>query len=148
MDLTTASAFESYSNRFDPHEEVDDDYPAKTFHPASNQHVLLRRRRARNKRRGAFDTVRLCLRILTLLLDLSILSVLIHGVNTWEKRSNTVDRNEDGWGTQRASVNMFSTWLMLAIAVFASLVQIVAIATHLSLVSSRKDFSKPILTSG
>lgn len=148
MDLSTSSAFESYSNRLDPHDEVEDDYPVKTFHPASDQHVLLRRRHARNKRRGAFDTVRLCLRILILLLDLSILSVLIHGVNTWEKQSNSVDRNKDGWAAQWASVNMFSTWLMLAIAVFASFVQIIAIATHLSFVSSQKDYSKPILTSG
>ncbi|CVL12205.1 hypothetical protein FPRO06_03474 [Fusarium proliferatum] len=139
MDLSTSSAFESYSNRLDPHDEVEDDYPVKTFHPASDQHVLLRRRHARNKRRGAFDTVRLCLRTLILLLDLSILSVLIHGINTWEKTSNSVDRNKDGWAAQWASVNMFSTWLMLAIAVFASFVQIIAIATHLSFPQSLRD---------
>ncbi|KAF5689034.1 hypothetical protein FDENT_4536 [Fusarium denticulatum] len=135
MDLGVPSTYESYSNRLDPHDEVDDDYAAKEFHSASDQHVLLRRRRARNKRRGAFDTVRLCLRIFILLLDLSILSVLIHGVNVWGKTYNSVDTNEDGW----RSVNMFSTWLMLAIAVFASFVQIIAIATHLSLPQSLRD---------
>ncbi|KAF5249648.1 hypothetical protein FANTH_4956 [Fusarium anthophilum] len=139
MDLGVPSAYESYSNRLDPHDEVDDDYAAKEFQSVSDQHVLLRRRHARNKRRGAFDTVRLCLRILILLLDLSILSLLIHGVNIREKTYNSVDRNEDGWGTQRASVNMFSTWLMLAIAVFASFVQMIALATHLSLPQSLRD---------
>ncbi|KAF5550141.1 hypothetical protein FPHYL_9463 [Fusarium phyllophilum] len=133
MDLSVPSAYGSYSNRHDPHDEVDEVYAEKEFHPASDQHVLLRRRHARNKRRGAFDTVRLCLRILILLLDLSILSLLIHGVNTWD---NSVDRNKDGWKTQ---VNMFSTWLMLAIAVFASFVQVIAIATHLSLPPSLRD---------
>ncbi|KAF5675882.1 hypothetical protein FCIRC_7255 [Fusarium circinatum] len=139
MDLGVPSAYESYSNRLDPHDEVDEDYAAKAFLAVSDQHVLLRRRRARNKRRGAFDTVRLCLRILILLVDLSILSLLIHGANTWEITYNSVDRNEDGRGTQRASVNMFSTWLMLAIAVFASFVQIIALATHLSLPQSLRD---------
>ncbi|KAF5962432.1 hypothetical protein FBULB1_14178 [Fusarium bulbicola] len=139
MDLGVPSAYESYSNRLDPHDEVDDDYAAKEFLAVSDQHVLLRRRRARNKRRGAFDTVRLCLRILILLLDLSILSLLIHGVNTWDITYNSVDRNEDGRGTQRALVNMFSTWLMLAIAVFASFVQMIALATHLSLPQSLRD---------
>ncbi|KAF5628104.1 uncharacterized protein FTJAE_8979 [Fusarium tjaetaba] len=132
MDLSVPPAYESYSNRLDPHDEVDDDLTVKSYHPVSDQHVLLRRRRARNKRRGAFDTVRLCLRILILLLDLSILSLLIHGVNVWDKSGN---RNEDGW----RAVNMFSTWLMLAIAVFASFVQIIAIATHLSLPQSLRD---------
>ncbi|KAF5723303.1 hypothetical protein FMUND_1937 [Fusarium mundagurra] len=132
MDLGVPSAYESYSNRLDPHDEVEDCYDAKEFHPVSDQHVLLRRRRARNKRRGAFDTVRLCLRILILLLDLSILSILIHGVNTWDK---SVDRNEDDW----RAVNMFSAWLMLAMAVFASLVQVIAIATRLSLPQSLRD---------
>ncbi|RBR16400.1 hypothetical protein FVER53590_27536 [Fusarium verticillioides] len=132
MDLSVPPAYESYSNRLDPHDEVDDDYGTKTFHPVSDQHVLLRRRRARNKRRGAFDTVRLCLRILILLLDLSILSLLIHGVNVWDKSGS---RNEDGW----RAVNMFSTWLMLAIAVFASFIQVIAIAAHLSLPQSLRD---------
>ncbi|KAF5625029.1 hypothetical protein F52700_9404 [Fusarium sp. NRRL 52700] len=137
MDLGVPSAYESYSNRLDPYADIEDDYPTKSFHHVSDQHVLLRRRRARNKRRGAFDTGRLCLRILILLLDLSILSLLIHGVNTWEKTYDSVDRNEDedGW----RMVNMFSTWLMLAIAVFASFVQIIAIATRLSLPQSLRD---------
>jgi hypothetical protein len=130
------SGYESYSNRLDPHSEVDDSYAAKAFRPVSDQQILLRRRHTRNKRRGTFDTVRLCLRVFILLLDLSILSLLIHGVNIWETTHNSVDRNEDGWTrTQWPSVKMVSTWLMLAIAAFASFIQMVAIATHLSFVS-------------
>lgn len=137
MDLSVPSGYESYSYRLDPHDEVDDSYAAKAFHPVSDQQVLLRRRHARNKGRRTFDTIRLCLRVLILLLDLSILSLLIHGVNVWETSHNSVDRNEDGWmRTRWASVKMLSTWLMLAIAAFASFVQMVAIATHLSFVSS------------
>ncbi|KAF4943496.1 hypothetical protein FGADI_13372 [Fusarium gaditjirri] len=138
MDLGVPSDYESYSNRLDPHDEVDDIYAAKAFYLASDQHVLLRRRHARNKRRNTFDTVRLFLRIFILLLNLSILSLLVYGVNTWETHKS-VDRNEDGWTPQWASVNMLSTWLMLGTAVFASFVQMVAIATHLSFPRSMRD---------
>lgn len=145
MDLSVPSGYESYSYRLDPHDEVDDGYVAKAFRPVSDQQVLLRRRHVRNKRRETFDAVRLCLRIFILLLDLSILSLLIHGVNIWETTYTSVDRNEDGWTrTQWASVKMLSTWLMLVIAAFASFIQMVAIATHLSFVSLLKDYLKPI----
>uniref|UniRef100_A0A0C4DJK7 MARVEL domain-containing protein n=1 Tax=Fusarium oxysporum (strain Fo5176) TaxID=660025 RepID=A0A0C4DJK7_FUSOF len=134
------SGYESYSYRLDPHDEVDDGYAAKAFRPVSDQQVLLRRRHVRNKRRETFDAVRLCLRIFILLLDLSILSLLIHGVNIWETTYTSVDRNEDGWTrTQWASVKMLSTWLMLVIAAFASFIQMVAIATHLSFPQSLRD---------
>ncbi|KAF4418830.1 hypothetical protein F53441_14455 [Fusarium austroafricanum] len=140
MDLSVPSGYESYSNRLDPHDEVNDSYAAKAFRPVSDQQVLLRRRHARNKRRDTFDTVRLCLRIFILLLDLSILSLLVHGVNVWETTHNSVDRNEHGrTRTRRVSVKMLSTWLMLAIAAFASFVQMVAIATHLSFPQSLRD---------
>ncbi|EWZ00081.1 hypothetical protein FOYG_03991 [Fusarium oxysporum NRRL 32931] len=140
MDLSVPSGYESYSYRLDPHDEVDDGYAAKAFRPVSDQQVLLRRRHVRNKRRETFDAVRLCLRIFILLLDLSILSLLIHGVNIWETTYTSVDRNEDGWTrTQWASVKMLSTWLMLVIAAFASFIQMVAIATHLSFPQSLRD---------
>ncbi|KAK2692969.1 hypothetical protein V3481_005959 [Fusarium oxysporum f. sp. vasinfectum] len=140
MDLSIPSGYESYSYRLDPHDEVDDGYAAKAFRPVSDQQVLLRRRHVRNKRRETFDAVRLCLRIFILLLDLSILSLLIHGVNIWETTYTSVDRNEDGWTrTQWASVKMLSTWLMLVIAAFASFIQMVAIATHLSFPQSLRD---------
>lgn len=137
MDLSVPSSYESYSNRLDPYNEVDDSYAAKAFHPASDQQVLLRRRHTRYKHQGTFNTARLCLRIFILLLDLSILSLLIHGVNVWVTMHDSVDRNEDGWTRARwASVKMLPTWLMLASVSFASFVQMVAIATHLSFVSS------------
>ena len=136
MDVGVPFNYDSYSNRFDPHEEVDDSYAEKAFCPDSDQTVLLRRRHIRNKRRGAFDTARLCLRVLILLLDLSILGLTIHGLNVWDRKPESVDRNGDGWmRTQWSSVKMVPTWLMLAIATFASFVQTVAIATHFTLVS-------------
>lgn len=147
MDLSVPSSYESYSNRPDPYYEVDDTYAAKAFHPVSDQQVLLRRRHPRNKRRGTFNTVRLCLRIFILLLDLSILSLLIHGVNIWVTMHDSVAGNEDVW---RASVKMLPTWLMLASVSFASFVQMVAIATHLSFVSLQREYlksTKSILTS-
>ncbi|KAG5655680.1 hypothetical protein KAF25_009179, partial [Fusarium avenaceum] len=140
MDLSVPSSYESYSNRPDPYCEVDDSYAAKAFHPVSEQQVLLRRRHTGNKRRGTFNTVRLCLRIFILLLDLSILSLLIHGVNTWVTTYDSVDRKEDSWTrTQLSSVKMLPTWLMLASVSFASFVQMVAIATHLSFPQSMRD---------
>ncbi|KAH7239422.1 hypothetical protein BKA59DRAFT_444094 [Fusarium tricinctum] len=140
MDLSVPSGYESYSNRLDPYDEVYESYAAKAFRPVSDQQVLLRRRYARNESWGTFDTVRLCLRVFILLLDLSILSLLIHGVNIWDITYHSVDRNEDGLTrTQWASVKMLSTWLMLAIAAFASFVQMVAIATYLSFPQSLRD---------
>ncbi|KAM5528200.1 hypothetical protein FOXYSP1_19469 [Fusarium oxysporum f. sp. phaseoli] len=135
MGLSVPSGYESYSYRLGTHNKVNDSYAAKAFRPVSDQQVLLRRRHAGNKRRGTFDTVRLCLRIFILLLDLSILSSLVQGV-----KDNSVDRNKDGWTRTRwASVKMLSTWLVLAIAAFASFVQMIAIATHLSFPQSLRD---------
>ena len=136
MDVGVPFSYDSYSNRFDPHDEVDDSYAEKAFWPDSDQTVLLRRRYVRNKRRGAFDTARLCFRVLILLLDLSILGLTIHGLNVWDRKPESVDRNGDDWTrTQWSSVKMVPTWLMLAIAILASFVQTVAIATHFTLVS-------------
>ncbi|CAG7556373.1 unnamed protein product [Fusarium equiseti] len=140
MDLDAPFGYESYSNRFDPHYEVDDSYAEKAFYPDSDQTVLLRRRHLRNKRRGKFDTARLCLRVLILLLDLSILGLLIHGLSVWEREHESVNRKGDDWTrTQWSSVKMLSAWLMLAIAIFASLVQTAAIATRLILPQSLRD---------
>ncbi|KAF4956715.1 hypothetical protein FSARC_11483 [Fusarium sarcochroum] len=143
MDLSTPSGYDSYSNRLDPHDEADDGYVEKAPRPDSDQQALLKQRRAPQSKKGsAFDVIRLSLRVLILLLDLSILSLLVHGVNVWKTTHNSVDRNEDGWvRTRWASIKMLSTWLMLAIAAFASFVQMVALATRLSFFRSLRDGS-------
>ena len=145
MDLSTPSGYESYSSRLDPHDEADDGYVVKSSRPVNDEQALLKQRRApQNKRVGAFDVIRLSLRVLILLLDLSILSLLVHGVHVWKTTHNSVDRNEDGWvRTRWASIKMLSTWLMLAIAAFSSFVQMAALVTRLSFVSSEKDYPQP-----
>lgn len=141
MDLSIPSGYESYSNRLDPHDEVDDGHVEKTPHPISDEQALLKQRRPPPKKiGGALDTIRLALRVLVLIVTLSILSLTAHGVNVWKITHNSVDRNEDGWvRTRWPSIKMLSTWLMLASAVFASLVQLLALVTRLSFVSSCKD---------
>ncbi|KAJ4250188.1 hypothetical protein NW762_012003 [Fusarium torreyae] len=141
MDLSTPSGYESYSSRLDPHDEVDDGYVVKSSRPVHDEQALLKQRRApQNKSVGAFDVIRLSLRVLILLLDLSILSLLVHGVHVWKTTHNSVDRNEDGWvRTRWASIKMLSTWLMLAIAAFASFVQVAALVTRLSFFRSLRD---------
>ncbi|KAF5596670.1 hypothetical protein FPANT_4264 [Fusarium pseudoanthophilum] len=141
MDLSAPSGYESYSNRLDPHDEFDNGYVEKSPRPVSDTQQLLKQRRApQTKGASIFDTTRLALRVLILLLDLSILSLLIHGVTVWKTTHNSVDRNEDGWvRTRWASIKMLSTWLMLAIAAFASFVQIIALATRLSFFRSMRD---------
>ncbi|KAH6954254.1 hypothetical protein DER45DRAFT_570115 [Fusarium avenaceum] len=143
MDLSIPSGYDSYSNRLDPHDEVDDGHVEKGPRPSSDEQALLKQRSPpRNKSGGTFDTIRLALRVLILLLNLSILSLLVHGVNVWKTTHNSVDRNEDGWvRTRWASIKMLSTWLMLAIAAFASFVQIVALATRLSFFRSLRNGS-------
>jgi hypothetical protein len=137
MDLSAPSGYESYSNRLDPHDEFDNGYVEKSPRPVSDTQRLLKQRRApQTKGASIFDTTRLALRVLILLIDLSILSLLVHGVTVWKTTHNSVDRNEDGWvRTRWASIKMLSTWLMLAIAAFASFIQIVALVTRLSFVS-------------
>ncbi|KAI6749389.1 hypothetical protein HG530_015228 [Fusarium avenaceum] len=143
MDLSIPSGYDSYSNRLDPHDEVDDGHVGKGPRLSSDERTLLKQRSApQNKSGGTFDTIRLALRVLILLLDLSILSLLVHGVNVWKTTHNSVDRNEDGWvRTRWASIKMLSTWLMLAIAAFASFVQIVALVTRLSFFRSLRNGS-------
>ncbi|KAF9769982.1 hypothetical protein IL306_012518, partial [Fusarium sp. DS 682] len=98
MDLSIPSGYESYSNRLDPHDEADDGYTGKTLRPVSDEHALLKKRHApQNKSGSVFDVIRLGLRVFILLFDLSILSLLVHGVNVWKTTHNSVDRNEDGW---------------------------------------------------
>ncbi|KAF4334221.1 hypothetical protein FBEOM_11964 [Fusarium beomiforme] len=141
MDLSVPSGYESYSNRLDPHDEADDSYAGKPVRPVSDQQALLKKRYApQSKSGGIFDAIRLGLRVFILLLDLSILSLLVRGVNVWKTTHTSVDRNEDGWvRTRWASVKMLSTWLMLAIAAFASFVQLVALATRLSFFRLMRD---------
>ncbi|KAF5969318.1 hypothetical protein FBULB1_10300 [Fusarium bulbicola] len=141
MDLSTPSGYESYSNRLDPHDELDNGYVEKSPRPVSDTQRLLKQRRApQTKGAIVFDTTRLALRVLILLLDLSILSLLAHGVSVWKTTHNSVDRNEDGWvRTRWASIKMLSTWLMLVIAAFASFIQMVALATRLSFFRSMRD---------
>ncbi|KAG9494867.1 hypothetical protein J7337_013096 [Fusarium musae] len=141
MDLSAPSGYESYSNRLDPHDEFDNEYVEKSPRPVSDTQRLLKQRRApQTKGASIYDTTRLALRVLILLIDLSILSLLIHGVTVWKTTHNSVDRNEDGWvRTRWASIKMLSTWLMLAIAAFASFIQIVALATRLSFFRSMRD---------
>ncbi|KAF5026821.1 hypothetical protein F66182_1105 [Fusarium sp. NRRL 66182] len=143
MDLSTPSGYESYSNRLDPHDEADDGYVEKAPRLVSDEQALLKQRRApQNKSGSVFDAIRLALRVLILLLDLSVLSLVVHGVNVWKTTHNSVDRNEDGWvRTRWASVKMLSTWLMLAIAAFAAFVQLVALATRLSFFHSMRNGS-------
>jgi hypothetical protein len=144
MDLSIPSGYESYSNRLDPHDEADDGYVEKATRPSSDERALLKQRRAPPKvKGGALDTIRLALRVLILLVNLSILSLLAHGVNVWKTTHNSIDRNEDGWvRTRWPSIKMLSTWLMLAIAVFASVVQLIALVTRFGFVSTPKA-SKP-----
>ncbi|KAF5687011.1 hypothetical protein FDENT_5566 [Fusarium denticulatum] len=141
MDLSAPSGYESYSNRLDPHDDFDNGYVEKSPRPVSDTQRLLKQRRApQTKGASIFDTTRLALRVLILLLDLSIMSLLIHGVNVWKTTHNSLDRNEDGWvRTRWASIKMLSTWLMLAIAAVASFIQIVALATRLSFFRSMRD---------
>ncbi|RFN54323.1 hypothetical protein FIE12Z_1449 [Fusarium flagelliforme] len=49
MDLGAPFGYESYSNRLDPHDEVEDSYAEKAFCPDSDQTVLLRRRHKRRR---------------------------------------------------------------------------------------------------
>ncbi|KAG5765130.1 hypothetical protein H9Q72_006791 [Fusarium xylarioides] len=80
MDLSAPSGYESYSNRLDPHDEFDNGYVEKSPRPVSDTQQLLKQRRApQTKGASIFDTTRLALRVLILLLDLSILSLLVHG---------------------------------------------------------------------
>ncbi|KAF5716538.1 hypothetical protein FGLOB1_2538 [Fusarium globosum] len=141
MDLSAPSGYESYSNRLDPHDEFDNGYVEKSPRPVSDTQRLLKQRRApQTKSASIFDTTRLALRVLILLLDLSILSLLAHGVSVWKTTHNSVDRNEDGWvRTRWASIKMLSTWLMLAIAAFASFVHMVALVTRLAFFRSMRD---------
>ncbi|KAF4986253.1 hypothetical protein FDECE_16046 [Fusarium decemcellulare] len=135
MDLSMPSGYESsYSNRLDPHDEADDGFPEKARRPVSDEQTLLKRRRAPPKKSGGvFDTVRLGLRALIFLLDLSILALLAHGVGIWQKTHNSLDRNEDGWvRTRWPTIQMLSTWIMLGVAAFASFVQFVALVTRLA----------------
>ncbi|KAM0206208.1 hypothetical protein ACHAQI_008507 [Fusarium lateritium] len=143
MDLSTPSGYEPYSNRLDPHDEADDGFVEKAPPPVSDEQGLLKQRRApQTKSAGTFDSIRLALRTLILLLDLSILGLMVHGVVVWQTTHNSVDRNEDGWvRTRWASIKMLSTWLMLAIGAFASFVQLVALATRLSFFRSMRDGS-------
>ena len=133
MDLSVPSGYESYSNRLDPHDEVEEE---KTPRHVSDEQALLKQRRAPPKAAGSLDTVRLSLRVLILLVNLSILSLLAHAVNVWKTTHNSVDRDENGWmRTRWATIDMLSTWLMLAMASFASFVQVLALATRLGFVS-------------
>lgn len=136
MDLSVPSGYESYSNRLDPHDEVEEE---KAPRHVSDEQVLLKTRRAPPKSAGSLDTIRISLRVLILLVNLSILSLLAHAVNVWKTTHNSVDRDENGWmRTRWATINMLSTWLMLAMAAFASFVQVLALATRLGFVSQSK----------
>ncbi|GKU06547.1 hypothetical protein FLAG1_09500 [Fusarium langsethiae] len=141
MDLSIPSGYESYSNRLDPHDEVDNGHVEKAARLSSDEQALLKQRRAPPKLKGgALDSIRLALRVLILLLNLSILGLLAHGVNVWQTTHNSIDRNEDGWvRTRWPSIKMLSTWLMLAMAIFASVVQLVALVTRLSFFRSMRD---------
>ncbi|RGP81172.1 hypothetical protein FLONG3_709 [Fusarium longipes] len=143
MDLSIPSGYESYSNRLDPHDEVDDGFVEKAPRPSSDERALLKQRRAPPKvEGGVLDTSRLALRVLLLLLNLSILSLLAHGVNVWKTTHNSLDRNEDGWvRTRWPTIKMLSTWIMLAAAIFASVVQLVALVTRLSFFRSIRNGS-------
>ncbi|KAJ4016214.1 hypothetical protein NW752_003337 [Fusarium irregulare] len=137
MDLSVPSGYESYSNRLDPHDEVEEE---KTPRHVSDEQALLKQRRAPPKSAGSLDTVRLSLRVLILLVNLSILSLLAHAVNVWKTTHNSVDRDENGWmRTRWATIDMLSTWLMLAMASFASFVQVLALATRLGFLRSMRD---------
>ncbi|RGP62925.1 hypothetical protein FSPOR_8908 [Fusarium sporotrichioides] len=141
MDLSIPSGYESYSNRLDPHDEVDNGHVEKAARMSLDEQALLKQRRAPPKSKGgALDSIRLALRVLILLLNLSILGLLAHGVNVWQTTHNSIDRNEDGWvRTRWPSIKMLSTWLMLAMAIFASVVQLVALVTRLSFFRSMRD---------
>ncbi|WXC54044.1 hypothetical protein SNK03_000049 [Fusarium graminearum] len=142
MDLSIPSGYESYSNRLDPHDEVDNGHAEKAARLSSDEQTLLKQRRAPPKPKGgALDTIRLALRVLILLVNLSILGLLAHGVNVWQATHSSIDRNDDGWvRTRWPSIKMLSTWLMLAVSIFASVVQLVALATRLSFVSTPKVY--------
>ncbi|UZP32225.1 hypothetical protein NXS19_000041 [Fusarium pseudograminearum] len=141
MDLSIPSGYESYSNRLDPHDEVDNGHVEKAARMSSDEQTLLKQRRAPPKPKGgALDTIRLALRVLILLVNLSILGLLAHGVNVWQATHSSIDRNDDGWvRTRWPSIKMLSTWLMLAVTIFASVVQLVALATRLSFLRSMRD---------
>ncbi|CAF3465378.1 unnamed protein product [Fusarium graminearum] len=141
MDLSIPSGYESYSNRLDPHDEVDNGHAEKAARLSSDEQTLLKQRRAPPKPKGgALDTIRLALRVLILLVNLSILGLLAHGVNVWQATHSSIDRNDDGWvRTRWPSIKMLSTWLMLAVTIFASVVQLVALATRLSFLRSMRD---------
>ncbi|CAF3506584.1 unnamed protein product [Fusarium graminearum] len=91
MDLSIPSGYESYSNRLDPHDEVDNGHAEKAARLSSDEQTLLKQRRAPPKPKGgALDTIRLALRVLTLLVNLSILGLLAHGVDLRSMRDGVV----------------------------------------------------------
>ncbi|KAG8664192.1 uncharacterized protein FPOAC1_013899 [Fusarium poae] len=116
MDLSEPSGYESYSNRLDPHDEVDNAHVEKAARLSSDEQALLKQRRAPPKSKGgALDSIRLALRVLILLERRWL------GENSMALYQDAVNVAHAGYGH------------------FAPVVQIVALVTRLSFFRSMRD---------
>ena len=110
------SAYEPYSHQGRLH-EPDHGSGDKLFAAISNQQLLLKRKKADQGTQRTIEGLRLVLRVLELLLDLSTLALMLHAAIVW-------------WTTRNKIVDNGSGWTMMGVAVGTTLAHVVSLITQ------------------
>ncbi|KAM0424511.1 hypothetical protein ACHAPT_010225 [Fusarium lateritium] len=133
MDLNAISAYEPYTHQGLSHdEEADHGASDKLFAAISDQQVLLKRKKADQGNQRTIEGLRLLLRVLELLLDLSTLALMIHAAVVWWTTRNKIVNNGNGWKViQWPHTDMRPTWTMMGVAVGTTLAHVVSLVTQL-----------------
>ncbi|KAJ4188930.1 hypothetical protein NW755_006430 [Fusarium falciforme] len=130
MDLNVESAYEPYSHqgRFNEAEHGSGD---KLFAAISDQQLLLKRKKADKGTQRTIEGLRLVLRVLELLLDLSTLALMLHAAIVWWTTRNKIVDNGSGWRiVQWPHTDMRPTWTMMGVAVGTTLAHVVSLITQ------------------
>lgn len=130
MDLNMESAYEPYSHqgRFHEAEHRSGD---KLFAAISDQQLLLKRKKADQGTQRTIEGLRLVLRVIELLLDLSTLALMLHAAIVWWTTRNKIVDNGSGWRViQWPHTDMRPTWTMMGVAVGTTLAHVVSLITQ------------------
>lgn len=124
------SAYEPYSNqgRFD---EAEDGSGDKLFAAISDQQLLLKRKKADPGTQRTIEGLRLVMRVLELLLDLSTLALMIYSAVVWWTTRNKMVDNGSGWRVvQWPHTDMRPTWTMMGVAIGTTLAHVISLLTQ------------------